>query len=255
MAFLHCIEWLIAIVVVVALLHASIKVMRQYERAVIFRLGRLRGLKGPGMIVILPYIDKMVRVDLRVRQLDVPKQTIVTQDNISIDVDAIIYYHVSNASRAIVAVEDYEAATALIGQTTLRDVFGQNELDTVLSDRDSLNQKIQTSLVAVTEPWGIQVDIVTIRDISLPENMLRAIARQAEAEREKRARIILADGEQQASKRMCEAARMYEQTPLALKLREFQTLSEIAKEHNMIVVTNGSENIGSTLGCIKGMTR
>jgi regulator of protease activity HflC (stomatin/prohibitin superfamily) len=244
-----------ALLILFLLAMISIKVLRQYERAVVFRFGRLTGTKGPGLIFIFPFVDKIVRVDLRVRQLDVPKQTIITQDNISIDVDAIIYYHVSDASRAIVAVEDYEAATALIGQTTLRDVFGQNELDTVLSVRDSLNQKIQSNLEKVTEPWGIKVDIVTIRDIALPENMQRAIARQAEAEREKRARIILADGEQQASERMCEAAQLYEKTPVALKLREFQTLSEIAKERNLIVVTNSPENIGTTLGCIKGLNR
>jgi regulator of protease activity HflC (stomatin/prohibitin superfamily) len=240
---------------VIILATRAVKVMRQYERAVVFRLGRMIGVKGPGLVLIVPFVDKTVRVDLRVRQLDVPKQTIITQDNISIDVDAIIYYHVSDAGRAINEVEDYEAATALIGQTTLRDVFGQNELDTVLSVRDSLNQKIQANLEKVTASWGIHVDIVTIRDISLPENMLRAIARQAEAEREKRARIILADGEQQASKRMCEAAQLYEKTPVALKLREFQTLSEIAKERNLIVVANSTENIGTTIGCIKGMSR
>ncbi len=254
MALFNLVVSLILLILIV-LGSLSIKVMRQYERAVVFRFGRLTGVKGPGLIAIVPFVDKIVRVDLRVRQLDVPKQTIITKDNISIDVDAIIYYHVTDASRAIVAVEDYETATALIGQTTLRDVFGQSELDTVLSVRDSLNQKIQASLGKVTEPWGIQVDIVTIRDISLPENMQRAIARQAEAEREKRARIILADGEQQASERMCEAAQLYEKTPVALKLREFQTLSEIAKERNLIVVTNSTENVGTTIGCIKGMTR
>jgi len=246
---------LVLLLILIVTASFSIKVLRQYERAVVFRLGRLIGLKGPGIIAIIPFVDKITRVDLRVRQIDVPKQTIVTQDNISVDVDAIIYYHVTDAARAIVEVEDYEAATALIAQTTLRDVLGQNELDTVLSARESLNQKIQAGLEQVTRPWGIQVDIVTIRDISLPENMLRAIARQAEAEREKRARIILADGEQQASERMCEAARLYEKTPVALKLREFQTLSEIAKERNLIVVTNNSENLGTTLGCIKGMNR
>jgi regulator of protease activity HflC (stomatin/prohibitin superfamily) len=251
-------EWfflIAALLILLLLCILSIKVLRQYERAVIFRFGRLIGMKGPGLAVIIPFVDRIVRVDLRVRQLDVPKQTIITKDNISIDVDAIIYYHVTDANRAIVAVEDYETATALIGQTTLRDVFGQSELDTVLSVRDSLNLKIQSSLEKVTEPWGIQVDIVTIRDISLPENMQRAIARQAEAEREKRARIILADGEQQASERMCEAAQLYEKTPIALKLREFQTLSEIAKERNLIVVTNSADSVGATIGCIKGMTR
>lgn len=242
-------------VIFIILSALSLKVIRQYERAVIFRFGRLDRLKGPGIFMIVPFVDRIVKVDLRTRQLDVPKQTIITQDNISVDVDAIIYYHVTDANRAIVEVEDYEAASALIAQTTLRDVFGQNELDTVLSARDSLNQKIQETLEQVTEPWGIQVDIVTIRDITLPENMQRAIARQAEAEREKRARIILADGEQQASERMCEAARLYEKTPIALKLREFQTLSEIAKERNLIVVTNSPDTLGTTVGCVKAFNR
>jgi regulator of protease activity HflC (stomatin/prohibitin superfamily) len=243
------------LVILIVLGALSIKVLRQYERGVIFRFGKLIGPKGPGLITIIPFVDKIDRVDLRVRQLDVPKQTIVTQDNISVDVDAIIYYHVTDAARAIVEVEDYVAATALIAQTILRDVLGQNDLDTVLSDRDTLNHKIQEEIKTVTEPWGIQVDIVTIRDIALPENMLRAIARQAEAEREKRARIILADGEHQASERMCEAAQLYEKTPVALKLREFQTLTEIAKERNLIVVTNSTESLGSAIGCIKGLDR
>jgi len=241
--------------ILVVLIALSFKVMSQYERAVIFRLGRLEGVRGPGIFVIVPFVDRIVRVDLRVRQLDVPKQTIVTRDNISVDVDAIIYYHVIDPCNAIVEVEDFEGATALIAQTTLRDVLGQNELDTVLSDRDTLNHKIQEEIKVVTAPWGIHVDIVTIRDISLPENMLRAIARQAEAEREKRARIILADGEYQASERMTEAAKLYEKTPVALKLREFQTLSEIAKERNLIVVTNSGENLGTTLGCMKMLDR
>jgi len=255
MAFIEIYILLILLVLLIALAILSVKVTRQYERAVSFRFGKLDKLKGPGIFGIIPFVDKIVRVDLRTRQLDVPKQTIVTRDNISVDVDAIIYYHVTDASRAIVEVEDFEAATALIAQTTLRDVLGQNELDTILSARDSLNQKIQETLEIVTGPWGIQVDIVTIRDISLPENMQRAIARQAEAEREKRSRIILAEGEYLASERMCEAARMYEKTPVALKLREFQTLSEIAKERNLIVVTNSVDNLGTTLGCVKKLDR
>lgn len=248
-------ELIIALVVLGALGMLSLRVMRQYERAVVFRFGRLAGEKGPGIIMIVPVVDRIVRVDLRTRQLDVPKQTIVTQDNISVDVDAIIYYHVVDACRAIVEVEDYEAATALIAQTTLRDVLGQNDLDRILSERESLNQRIQTALETVTGPWGVHVDIVTIRDIALPENMLRAIARQAEAEREKRARIILADGEYQASERMSEAAQIYEKTPAALKLREFQTLTEIAKERNLIVVTNGADSLGTALGCTRAMDR
>lgn len=240
---------------IILLILLSVKITRQYDRAVIFRFGRLAGIKGPGLFLIIPFVDQIVRVDLRIRQLDVPKQTIITRDNISVDVDAVIYYHVKDATRAIVEVEDYEGATALIAQTMLRDVLGQNDLDMVLSDREVLNQKIQAALEIVTNPWGITVDVVTIRDIALPENMLRAIARQAEAERERRARIILADGEYQASKRMSEAAELYEKTPTALKLREFQNLSEIAKERNLIVVTNRLDDTGTTLGCIRALDR
>jgi len=246
---------LVLLAIFIVLMLFSVKITRQYERAVIFRLGKLAGVKGPGIFVIVPFVDRIVRVDLRVRQFDVPKQTTVTRDNISIDVDAIIYYQVTDPARAIVEVEDYEGATSLISQTILRDVLGRNELDTILSDRESLNHYIQETIETVTEPWGIHVSIVTIRDIGLPENMLRAIARQAEAEREKRARIILADGEYQASERMSEAARLYEKTPVALKLREFQTLAEIAKERNLVVVTGSSEGLGTTLGCVKAMDR
>ena len=245
----------ISVFLVVVLILLTIKITRQYDRAVIFRFGRLIGVKGPGLFLVIPFVDQIVRVDLRTRQLDVPKQTIITRDNISVDVDAVIYYHVTGPIEAVVEVEDYEGATALIAQTMLRDVLGRNELDAILSDRESLNQEIQELLKAVTVPWGIHVDIVTIRDIALPENMLRAIARQAEAERERRARVILADGEYQASQRMSEAAVLYEKTPAALKLREFQTLSEIAKERNLIVVTHGAENLGTMIGCAKAIDK
>lgn len=255
MIILQIIIWLVLAVLVLCAAYLGIKITRQYERAVVFRFGRLQGVKGPGIFAIIPLVDRIVRVDLRIRQLDVPKQTIVTRDNVSIEVDAIIYYHVTDASRAIVEVEDYEAATALIAQTCLRDVLGQNELDTILSDRESLNQKIHAELEEITKPWGIYVEIVTVRDISLPENMLRAIARQAEAEREKRARIILAEGEFQASERMSEAASLYAQNPAALKLREFQTLAEIAKERNLIIVTSGVDSAGTTAGIVKALNR
>ncbi len=233
----------------------AVKVTRQYGRAVLFRLGRLKGIRGPGLFLIIPGVDQIVRVDLRVRQLDVPKQTLITRDNISVDVDAIIYYHVTDPVQAVVEVEDYQGATALIAQTVLRDILGQSELDAILADREALNQHIQQTLDEVTQPWGIRVDIVTIRDISLPENMLRAIARQAEAERERRARIILADGEFQASQKMQEAAKLYERVPMALKLREFQNLSEIAREKNLIVVTNGIDNTGNSVALARALDR
>ena len=248
---------LVGTLVVVVILALTIKIVRQYERAVIFRLGKLLGEKGPGIFVIIPFVDRLVKVDLRVRELDVPKQTIISSDNVSLDVDAVIYYKVKDSCKAIVEVEDYEAATALLAQTTLRDVLGQNELDSILSRRDELNKEVQEILDIATDPWGMQVVIVTMRDVALPENMLRAIARQAEAEREKRARIILAEAEYQASQRMSEAAAFYEKTPVALKLREFQTLTEIAKEKNLIVVSTGAGaagEIGATAGLTKAFT-
>jgi regulator of protease activity HflC (stomatin/prohibitin superfamily) len=235
-------------VVALGLLASAVRVVRQYERAVVFRLGKIKKEREPGLFALIPFADKMVRVDMRVRELDVPKQTVISLDNVTLEVDAVIYYKVVDATRAIVEVEDFEAATLLLAQTTLRDILGQNELDTILSDRDDLNKKIKEILDATTGPWGMHVVMVTMRDVSLPENMLRAIARQAEAEREKRARIILAEGEQQASKMMNEAADMYENKPSALKLREFQTLTEIAKEKNMIVVSTGTNSAGSNEG-------
>ena len=248
---------LVGVIVVIVILALTIKIVRQYERAVIFRLGKLLGEKGPGIFVVIPFVDRLVKVDLRVKELDVPKQTIISSDNVSLDVDAVIYYKVTDSCKAIVEVEDYEAATALLAQTTLRDVLGQNELDSILSRRDELNKEVQEILDVATDPWGMQVVIVTMRDVALPENMLRAIARQAEAEREKRARIILAEAEYQASERMSEAAAFYEKTPVALKLREFQTLTEIAKEKNLIVVSIGAGaagEIGATAGLTKAFT-
>ena len=248
---------LVGTLVVVVILALAVKIVRQYERAVVFRLGKLLGEKGPGLFVIIPFVDRIVKVDLRVRELDVPKQTIISSDNVSLDVDAVIYYKVTDSCKAIVEVEDYEAATALLAQTTLRDVLGQNELDSILSRRDELNKEVQEILDTATDPWGMQVVVVTMRDVALPENMLRAIARQAEAEREKRARIILAEAEYQASKRMSEAAAFYEKTPVALKLREFQTLTEIAKEKNLIVISTGAGaagEIATTAGLTKAFT-
>ena len=248
---------LVGTIVVIVILSLTVKIVRQYDRAVIFRLGKLLGEKGPGIFVIIPFMDRLVKVDLRVRELDVPKQTIVSKDNVSFDVDAVVYYKVTDSCKAIVEVEDYEAATALLAQTTLRDILGQNELDVILSKRDELNNEIQEILDVATDPWGMKVVIVTIRDVALPENMLRALARQAEAERERRARVILAEGEYQASERMSEAAAFYEKTPVALKLREFQTLTEIAKEKNLIVVSTGAGTTGeiaTTAGLTKAFT-
>ncbi len=232
---------LIALLVVLIILSQAIKIVREYERVVIFRLGRFSGVKGPGIFLIIPIIDRVMLIDLRVVTIDVAKQVVITRDNVTVDVDAVIYYRVIDPSKAIIQVENYRMATSLLAQTTLRDVLGQIDLDDLLSKREELNKKLQAILDQHTDPWGIKVTAVTLRDVSLPEEMLRAIAKQAEAEREKRARIILAEGEFQASKTMTEAAKLYGEAPVAIKLRELQTLAEIAREKNLIVVTSGGE--------------
>ncbi|WP_406660250.1 slipin family protein [Methanolobus sp. ZRKC3] len=228
-------------VIVVLILSKAIKIVNEYERVVIFRLGRLSGVKGPGLFLIIPVIDTVVKIDLRVVTIDVPKQAVITKDNVTVSVDAVVYYQVIEPSKAVNEVENYKYATSTLSQTTLRDVIGQIELDDVLSKRDQINLKIQELLDISTDPWGIKVTSVTIRDVSIDDTMLRAIAKQAEAEREKRARIILADGEFIAAEKMKDAARLYEEVPVTIKLRELQTLAEIAREKNMIVVTTTTE--------------
>ncbi len=247
---------LIALLIVLVILSQAIKIVREYERVVIFRLGRFSGVKGPGIFLIIPIIDRVILLDLRVFTIDVAKQVVITKDNVSVEVDAVIYYRVVDPSRAIIQVENYKMATSLLAQTTLRDVLGQIELDDLLSKRDELNKKLQEILDHHTDPWGIKVTAVTLRDVSLPESMRRAIAKQAESEREKRSRIILADGEFQASKMMTDAARFYEGVPAALKLRELQTLVDIAREKTLIVVTPaGDTGTGSIAGLTAALNR
>lgn len=237
------------ILAVLLIIFSAIKIIREYERAVIFRLGRLLGVKGPGLFFVIPMIDSMLKVDLRTTVIDVSKQRLITKDNVTVDVDAVVYYRVSDPEKAIVQVEDYEDATRLLAQTTLRDILGQVDLDFLLSQREELNKRLQNILDAATDPWGIKITGVTIKDASLPEDMMRAIAKQAEAERERRSRIIMAEGELQASKKMTEAASLYQKVPMALKLRELQTLSEIAREKNLIVVPSGA------FGVVTGLTK
>ncbi len=225
-------------IIVVLILSKAIKIVNEYERVVIFRLGRLSGVKGPGLFLIIPIVDTVVKIDLRVVTIDVPKQAVITKDNVTVSVDAVVYYQVIEPSKAVNEVESFRYATSMLSQTTLRDVIGQIELDDVLSKRDEINLTIQELLDASTDPWGIKVTSVTLRDVSIDDTMLRAIAKQAEAEREKRSRIILADGEFVAAEKMKDAARLYEEVPVTIKLRELQTLAEISREGNMVVVTN-----------------
>lgn len=244
---------IVILIFLVLLLSSSIKIMAEYQRIVIFRLGRLQGIKGPGLVFIIPIIDSIIKLDLRTRVIDVPKQRVITEDNVTVDVDAVVYYRIVDPQKAIVEVQRYDVATSLLAQTTLRDILGQQDLDELLSKREELNKNLQSILDQATDPWGIKVSAVTIRDVSLPEEMLRAIAKQAEAEREKRSRIIIADGEFQASKKMTDAARLYEETPMAMRLRELQTLAEIAREGNLIVVPSG--DIGRMAGVAKAVTK
>jgi regulator of protease activity HflC (stomatin/prohibitin superfamily) len=247
---------LIALLVVLIIISQAIKIVREYERVVIFRLGRFSGVKGPGVFFIIPIVDRVILLDLRVVTIDVAKQVVITRDNVSVEVDAVIYYRVVDPAKAIIQVENYKLATSLLAQTTLRDVLGQIDLDDLLSKRDELNKKLQEILDNHTDPWGIKVRAVTLRDVALPESMRRAIAKQAESEREKRSRIILADGEFLASKTMTDAARLYQEVPAALKLRELQTLVDIAREKTLIVVTpSGESGTGSVAGLTAALNR
>lgn len=208
-----------------------IKVLNEYERAVIFRLGRIIGSKGPGMIFLFPLVDRMVRVDLRTVTLDVPPQDVISRDNVTIKVNAVVYFKVVEPSRAVVEVENFLMATSKLAQTTLRSVLGQVELDELLASRETINHRLQTILDGQTEPWGVKVSNVEVKQIDLPVEMQRAMAKQAEAERERRAKIIAAEGELQASQKLAEAAEIMEKRPISLQLRYLQTIREMSSEH------------------------
>jgi len=225
------------LILLVAFLASSVKILREYERAVVFRLGRLIGSKGPGMIILIPGIDKMVRVDLRTVTLDVPPQDIITRDNVSVKVSAVVYFRVLDPVKAILDVEDFHFATSQLAQTTLRSVCGQGELDNLLAERDEINERIQSILDKDTAPWGVKVSKVEVKEIDLPEEMRRAMAKQAEAERERRSKIINAEGEFQAAQRLADAAAVISAAPSALQLRYLQTLKDIAQENNSTTFT------------------
>ncbi len=214
----------------------AIRIVQEYERGVIFRLGRLVGARGPGLFFILPFVESMQKVDLRIATMDVPRQDVITRDNVTVKVDAVVYFRVTDPENSVVKVMDYVRATALVAQTTLRSVLGQSDLDDLLSKRDDLNMKLQQIIDEATEPWGIKVTIVEVRDVGLPSEMVRAMARQAEAERERRGKVIHAEGEFEASKRLKEAATIMAAEPITLQLRYLQTLTEIAAEKNSTVV-------------------
>ena len=224
--------WILAVVLVVFFLFSAIKVLREYERGVIFRLGRVIKVKGPGLILLIPVIDKMVKVSLRLVTMDVPPQDVITRDNVSVKVNAVIYFRVMDPNAATIEVENYIFATSQLAQTTLRSVCGQVELDELLAQREKINLKIQNILDKHTEPWGIKVTTVEVKHIDLPQEMQRAMAKQAEAERERRAKVINAEGEFQAAARLTEAAGIIAQHPEALQLRYLQTLREISSEGN-----------------------
>jgi regulator of protease activity HflC (stomatin/prohibitin superfamily) len=226
--------FLIVFILIVAA--SAIKILREYERGVIFRLGRLIGAKGPGIIFIIPGVDKLLKISLRLVTLDIPPQDVITHDNISIKVNAVVYFRVIDPNKAVVEVENYLYATSQLAQTTLRSVVGQADLDELLSQRDKINLKLQDILDKHTEPWGIKVSLVETKQVDLPENMQRAIARQAEAEREKRAKIIHAEGEFQAAEKLTQAANVISVNPTALQLRFLQTLAEIATEKNSTLI-------------------
>jgi regulator of protease activity HflC (stomatin/prohibitin superfamily) len=215
---------------------ASVRVLREYERAVVFRLGRLIGARGPGLILLIPGIDRMVRVSLRTVTLNVPPQDVITRDNVPARVDAVVYFRVVNSEASVVSIEDCVRATSQIAQTTLRSVLGRADLDTLLSERDRLNEDLQQIIDEQTEPWGIKVTTVEIKDVGIPTGMQRAMARQAEAERERRAKVINAQGELQAAAQLSEAAGVLSQNPASIQLRYLQTLSELGGEQNSTVV-------------------
>jgi len=226
----------VLVVIVVMILASAIRVLREYERAVVFRLGRLVGEKGPGLILLIPVVDRMVRVSLRVVAMDVAPQDIITKDNVSVKVNAVVYFRVMDSNKAINEVEDFLYATTQLAQTTLRSVLGQVELDQLLSEREEINHRLQKIIDEQTDAWGVKVSLVEVKHVDLPAEMQRAIARQAEAERERRSKVIHADGEFQASAKLREAADVFATNPVTLQLRFLQTLTEVATEKNSTIV-------------------
>jgi regulator of protease activity HflC (stomatin/prohibitin superfamily) len=227
------ISWTVPVIILAGFaLPQMVRVLREYERGVIFRLGKLLGAKGPGLVLLIPIVDRLVKVDLRVVTIDVAKQEVMTRDNVPVTVDAVVYFRVVDPVAAVVRVENFWKATSLIAQTTLRSVLGQAPLDDLLAQRESINLRLQEIIDRQTEPWGVKVTTVEVKDVALPDSMKRAMAKQAEAERERRAKIVNAEGEYQAAEKMVQAAAMISTQPIALQLRFLQTMREISSEHN-----------------------
>ncbi len=227
---------IIVVIFLVLVLFASIKIVQEYERGVVFRLGRLAGVRGPGLILLIPFLERMQKVDLRTVTMDIPAQEVITKDNVTIRVNAVAYFRVMHPDHAVVNVADFIRATSQIAQTTLRSVLGQSSMDDLLAEREKINQQLAQIIDEQTEPWGVKVSIVEVKDVELPQSMQRAMARQAEAEREKRAKIIHAEGEFQASQQLAAAADVVSQNPVTLQLRYLQTLNEIGAEQNTTVI-------------------
>lgn len=224
------------ILVIIVIIVSAIRIIPEYERAVIFRLGRLLGTKGPGLFIVIPMVDKMVKISLRIVVLDVPVQEVITKDNVPVSVNAVCYFRVMDPAKVVIEVEDYVMATSQVSQTTLRSVVGEVELDDVLSDREKINGKLQSIIDTATDPWGIKVSRVEIKDVKLPEQMQRSIAAQAEAERDRRAKIINAEGEYQAAEKIAMAAEIISRNPVGIQLRFLRTLTEIASENNSTTI-------------------
>lgn len=226
----------VAVIFVLIILISAIKILKEYERGVIFRFGRLSSTKGPGIFIIIPFVDKMMKVDLRVVTLDVPPQDVITKDNVPVKVNAVVYFKVMNPEKSVIAIRNYVLATSQIAQTTLRSILGQAELDDLLSRREKINKELQIIIDEQTDPWGVKVSTVEIKDVELPQSIQRAFAKQAEAERERRAKIINAEGEFQASEQLANAARVLSKYPVSVQLRFLQTLREIASEQNSTII-------------------
>jgi len=244
--------YVIIAIAVLILLSAAIKIVKEYERGGVFRLGRWVGLRGPGLVLIIPFVENMRKLDLRVITMDVPQQECISVDNVTVRVDAVIYFRVVDAAEAILKVLDYIKATSLLAATTLRNVVGQSTLDELLGQRDRLNEKIQSVVDEGTNPWGIKVSMVEVKDVQLPQTMQRAMAAQAEAERERRAKVVHAEGEAQAAEKLAEAAKVISSQPSALQLRYLQTLAGIATERSNIIVFPLPMDLMPILGKISG---